>query len=68
VAGSKSCYRGIIHAIIWKIIAVWGLARSPHPEQMEVRVSANIMAMVFLDKMRQEEARPLFEGIDHSYR
>jgi hypothetical protein len=35
---------------------------------MEVRVSANIMAMVFLDKMRQEEARPLFEGIDHSYR
>jgi hypothetical protein len=45
-----------------------GLARSPHPEQIEVRISANIMAMVFLDKMRQEEARPLFQRMDHSYR
>jgi hypothetical protein len=57
-----------IHAILRGNFKVMTMARSPHPEQMEVGVSANIMALVFLDKMRQAEARPLFQRMDHSYR
>jgi hypothetical protein len=57
-----------ISAKIWVVWRVALVAHFPHPEKMEVRVSANIMALVFLHRMSQEETCPLFQRMDHSYR
>jgi len=57
----------IISSVGWPFFKVRTVARSPHSEQMEVRISENIMALVFLDKTSQEEARPFSRRMNHSY-